>query len=139
MLVSKRGCNKAELGLERSDQSQLSQLMASPSSSRSIDVLLWRRPHLKLSIPFLLPRFRLGLLPTMLRTQLVRSAVRAGKHARPAVSRTFASSAQRNAEVELTVGMSLRSTQLGKANVCRWKEGLDRRSVGDLGLINGRS
>ena len=46
-------------------------------------------------------------LPTMLRTQLARSAARAGTHSRPLVARSFASTPLRQAEVELTIGMVL--------------------------------
>ena len=42
----------------------------------------------------------------MMRPQLSKSAARAAKYARPKVSRGFASSASRRAEVELTVGKS---------------------------------
>ena len=43
----------------------------------------------------------------MLRTQLARSAVRAGKRTRPIASRGFVTTPPKRAEVELTVGESL--------------------------------
>jgi hypothetical protein len=67
-----------------------------------------------LQSPLPLSRFSPNEKDTMLRQALGRSAWRAGRQATLA-SRTLSTTAQRNAEVELTIGEIIRSLQLNCA------------------------
>lgn len=93
------------------------------------------RGHLRWRYPTPPPPIFLHILRqggTMLRQTLARSAWRTGRHQASAASRAFSATAQRPAEVELTIGEQLAASRRNRPaalllTISRWEEGLDRR------------